>query len=64
MWTLLISVSSFLFFLFLFMQEVNHMVKYGLRPNTLKGELFKILSEGGANGLKVSELAISLQVSS
>lgn len=43
-------------------KEVNHMVKYGLQPNTLKGELFKILSEGGANGLKVSELAISLQI--
>jgi hypothetical protein len=39
------------------------MVKYGLRPGTLKCELFKILSEQGNNGLKVSELAKSLPVS-
>lgn len=40
------------------------MVKYGLRPGTLKGELFKILLEQGNNGLKVSDLAKSLPVSS
>jgi hypothetical protein len=39
------------------------MVKYGLRPGTLKCELFKILTERGNNGLKVSELTKSLQVS-
>lgn len=39
------------------------MVKYGLRPGTLKGELFKLLSERGNNGLKVPDLAKSLQVS-
>lgn len=39
------------------------MVTYGLRPGTLKGELFKILLEQGNNGLKVSDLAKSLPVS-
>lgn len=39
------------------------MVKYGLRPGTLKCELFKILTDRGNNGLKVSELTKSLQVS-
>ena len=38
------------------------MVRYGLRPGSLKGELFKILSERGNNGLKVSDLAVSLPV--
>lgn len=38
------------------------MVKYGLRSGTLKGELFRVLLEQGINGLKVSELAKSLQV--
>ncbi|BFG24340.1 hypothetical protein CerSpe_106140 [Prunus speciosa] len=36
-------------------------VKYGLRPGTLKGELFRVLLEEGIHGLKVSELAKSLQ---
>ncbi|PQP91545.1 hypothetical protein Pyn_07602 [Prunus yedoensis var. nudiflora] len=40
------------------------MVKYGLRPGTLKGELFRVLLEQGIHGLKVSELAKSLQISS
>ncbi|PQM40514.1 hypothetical protein Pyn_23967 [Prunus yedoensis var. nudiflora] len=40
------------------------MVKYGLRPGTLKGELFKVLLEQGIHGLKVSELAKSLEISS
>lgn len=39
------------------------MVKYGLSPATLKGELFSILSEQGNNGMKVSDLANSPQVS-
>lgn len=39
------------------------MSKYGLRPGTLKGELFNILSLQGNNGLKVSELAKSTSVS-
>ncbi|OVA10751.1 Homeobox domain [Macleaya cordata] len=43
-------------------EEGNHMVKYGLRPGTLKGELFSILSEQGNSGLKVSELAKALQI--
>uniref|UniRef100_A0A2N9IPY1 Homeobox domain-containing protein n=1 Tax=Fagus sylvatica TaxID=28930 RepID=A0A2N9IPY1_FAGSY len=43
-------------------KEMNLMVKYGLRPGTLKCELFKILSEQGNNGLKVSELAKSLPI--
>jgi hypothetical protein len=38
------------------------MVKYGLRPRTLKGELFALLSKKGSSGLKVSELAKSPQV--
>lgn len=33
------------------------MAKYGLHPQTLKGELFIILSEQGNNGIKVSDLA-------
>ncbi|KAF8389530.1 hypothetical protein HHK36_024045 [Tetracentron sinense] len=43
-------------------KEGNRMAKYGLRPSTLKGELFAILSEQGNNGLKVSELAKSFQI--
>jgi len=38
------------------------MAKYGLRPRTLKGELFTILSDQGSCGLKVSELAKTSQV--
>lgn len=38
------------------------MARYGLRPGSLKGELFRILSERGNNGLKVSDLAKSLPV--
>lgn len=38
------------------------MVKYGLRPGTLKGELFRILLEQGNDGLKVFQLARSSQV--
>lgn len=44
-------------------QEVDHMVKYGLHPGTLKGELFSILFEQGNKGMKVTELAKSSQVS-
>ncbi|XP_074324417.1 homeobox-DDT domain protein RLT3 [Apium graveolens] len=43
-------------------KEVNLMSKYGLRPGTLKGELFNILSLQGNNGLKVSELAKSMSI--
>ena len=39
------------------------MVKYGLRPGTLKGELFSILSNQGNNGMKVPDLARCVQVS-
>jgi len=38
------------------------MAKYDLRPRTLKGELFAILSDHGCCGLKVSELAKTSQV--
>lgn len=38
------------------------MVKYGLRPCTLKGELFALLSKAGSCGLKVSVLAKSSEV--
>ncbi|KAE9607616.1 putative transcription factor & chromatin remodeling DDT family [Lupinus albus] len=43
-------------------KELNLLVNYGLRPATLKGELFKILLERGNNGCKVSELAKSMQI--
>ncbi|PQQ17109.1 hypothetical protein Pyn_27830 [Prunus yedoensis var. nudiflora] len=39
------------------------MVKYGLRSSTLKGELFIVLLEQRIHGLKVYELAKSLQIS-
>lgn len=38
------------------------MVKYGLRPRTLKAELFSLLAKKGSSGIKVSELARSSQV--
>jgi hypothetical protein len=44
------------------MQEKDQMVKYGLRPHTLKGKLFTALSKIGSCGLKVSDLAKSPQV--
>ncbi|KAK9733056.1 hypothetical protein RND81_04G040800 [Saponaria officinalis] len=40
----------------------EHMVKYGLRPGTLKGALFDILFEKRNQGMKVPELAKSSQV--
>ncbi|XVE72619.1 hypothetical protein DITRI_Ditri11bG0052600 [Diplodiscus trichospermus] len=43
-------------------KEMRLMARYGLRPGSLKGELFKILSERGNNGLKVSDMASSLSV--
>ncbi|XP_010274901.1 PREDICTED: homeobox-DDT domain protein RLT3 isoform X2 [Nelumbo nucifera] len=43
-------------------KEGNGMARYGLRSGTLKGELFSILSEQGASGSKVSELAKALQI--
>lgn len=39
------------------------MASYGLSPGTLKGELFKILSLQGNNGMKISELATYSSVS-
>lgn len=45
-----------------FNKEKNQMVKYGLRPRTLKGELFALLSKKGSGGLKVSELAKSPEI--
>ncbi|XP_062180685.1 homeobox-DDT domain protein RLT3-like [Phragmites australis] len=45
-----------------FNKEKNQMVKYGLRPCTLKGELFALLSKEGSGGLKVSELAKSPEI--
>ncbi|KAI5005272.1 hypothetical protein ZWY2020_032515 [Hordeum vulgare] len=45
-----------------FSKEKNQMVKYGLCPRTLKGELFALLSEKGSGGLKVAELAKSSQI--
>ncbi|PPD94672.1 hypothetical protein GOBAR_DD08323 [Gossypium barbadense] len=44
-------------------KEMSLMVRFGLRPGSLKSELFKILSERGNNGLKVSDLALSLPIS-
>ncbi|KAH1081630.1 hypothetical protein J1N35_021391 [Gossypium stocksii] len=43
-------------------KEMSLMVRFGLRPGSLKSELFKILSERGNNGLKVSDMALSLPV--
>ncbi|XP_066365573.1 homeobox-DDT domain protein RLT3-like isoform X2 [Miscanthus floridulus] len=45
-----------------FNKEKNQMVKYGLRPRTLKGELFALLSKAGSCGLKVSVLAKSSEI--
>ncbi|KAL5196616.1 hypothetical protein ABZP36_000128 [Zizania latifolia] len=45
-----------------FNKEKNQMVKYGLRPRTLKGELFALLSKKGSGGLKVPELATSPEI--
>lgn len=44
------------------LQERNRMAKYGLRPRTLKGELFNMLSVKGSGGLKVSDMANASQV--
>ncbi|KAI3721692.1 hypothetical protein L2E82_32709 [Cichorium intybus] len=38
-------------------KEAALMASYGLKPGTLKGELFTILSSQGNSGMKVSELA-------
>ncbi|PRQ51784.1 putative transcription factor & chromatin remodeling DDT family [Rosa chinensis] len=43
-------------------KEMSLMVKYGLHSGTLKAELFKVLLVQGINGLKVSDLAKSLQI--
>lgn len=40
-------------------KEAEHMIKYGLSPGTLKGELFRILLEQGNGGMKATELAKS-----
>ncbi|WJZ90940.1 hypothetical protein VitviT2T_010055 [Vitis vinifera] len=44
-------------------KELNPMVKYGLHPGTLKGELFSILLNQGNNGMKVPDLARCVQIS-
>ncbi|RVW76431.1 Homeobox-DDT domain protein RLT3 [Vitis vinifera] len=44
-------------------KELNPMVKYGLRPGTLKGELFSILLNQGNNGMKVLDLTRCVQIS-
>ncbi|PIA28796.1 hypothetical protein AQUCO_06600010v1 [Aquilegia coerulea] len=43
-------------------KDDNLLAGYGLRPGTLKGEMFSILSEQGNNGLKVLELAKDFRV--
>ncbi|KAJ6801985.1 homeobox-DDT domain protein RLT3-like [Iris pallida] len=43
-------------------KDKNLMTKYGLRPRTLKGELFGILFEQGYGGLKVTEIAKASQI--
>ncbi|KAK4775271.1 hypothetical protein SAY86_010206 [Trapa natans] len=43
-------------------EELSHMKKYGLYPGTLKGELFRLLSNQGNIGLKVSEMARTAQI--
>ena len=44
-------------------KELNPMVKYGLHPGTLKGELFSILLNQGNNGMKIPDLARCMQIS-
>lgn len=39
------------------------MTKYGLRPGSLKGEVFGILCENGNKGITVAELSKASQVS-
>lgn len=46
----------------IFSKERNQMANYGLRPCTLKGELFQILSKEGSLGLRVSELIKKPQI--
>ncbi|KAJ6723905.1 HOMEOBOX-DDT DOMAIN PROTEIN RLT2 [Salix koriyanagi] len=43
-------------------KEMSLMVKCGLHPGTLKGELYQLLSVQGNNGSKVSDLAKSSQI--
>ncbi|KAL5709185.1 hypothetical protein ACHQM5_019902 [Ranunculus cassubicifolius] len=43
-------------------EDEKHLVECGLRPRTLKGEVFSILAEQGSTGSRVSELAKSLRV--
>ncbi|KAK6940406.1 WHIM1 domain, partial [Dillenia turbinata] len=43
-------------------KEVSNLMRLGLRPGTLKGELFSVLSEKGRNGSKVSDLAKCSQI--
>ncbi|CAA6670530.1 unnamed protein product [Spirodela intermedia] len=43
-------------------EDGDAMVKYGLRPCTLKGELYSILSEQGSTGSKVNDLAKASQI--
>ncbi|KAJ4791039.1 Homeodomain-like transcriptional regulator [Rhynchospora pubera] len=45
-----------------FSKEEERMVKYGLRPRTLKCELFTVLSKIGSCGSKVSDLAKSPKI--
>ncbi|KAG1359055.1 Homeobox-DDT domain protein RLT3 [Cocos nucifera] len=46
----------------IFSKDRNRMAKYGLRPRTLKGELFTLLYKQGTGGLKVSELARASEI--
>ncbi|PWA91394.1 DDT domain-containing protein [Artemisia annua] len=43
-------------------KEAALMARYGLRPGTLKGELFTILLSQGNAGMKISELATSSSI--
>lgn len=43
-------------------KEVNCMAKYGLKPGTLKGALFTVLSEQRNNGMTVVDLAKSSKI--
>ncbi|XP_057538931.1 homeobox-DDT domain protein RLT3 isoform X1 [Amaranthus tricolor] len=43
-------------------KEADHMTKYGLRPGSLKGEVFGILCENGNKGITVAELSKASQI--
>ncbi|KAL4200597.1 hypothetical protein AMTRI_Chr02g211950 [Amborella trichopoda] len=45
-------------------KDNSKMLRHGISPGSLKGELYRLLSERGSNGLKISDLVKAFQVSS